>query len=83
MLSIVRKNIEGKTVGIILPFHKLFCFSCPEYHEQFCSLHPHRDIVYRRVTAMFNGIKELHYKEARERLGLLSLERRRLMRHHD
>lgn len=44
MLSIMRKDIEAKTEGIILPFHETLMFSCLEYHEHFCSLHPSRNI---------------------------------------
>lgn len=32
---------------------------------------------------MIKGIKQLHYKETRKRLGLFNLESRRLMGHYD
>lgn len=44
-LSMMRTDIEAKTEGIILSFHKTLVFSCLEYCEQLCSLHPSRNIA--------------------------------------
>lgn len=45
MLITTRTDIEVKAESIILPFQKTLVFSCLEDYEQFCYLHPSRNIV--------------------------------------
>lgn len=45
MLIILTMDIEAKAESIILPFQKTLVFSFLEDYEQFCYLHPSRNIV--------------------------------------
>ena len=83
MPGIIRKGIENKTANIILPLYKSMVRPHLEYCVQFWSPHLQKDIVemekvQKRATKMITGLGNLPYEERLRRLGLFSLEKRRL-----
>ncbi|CAM5109632.1 unnamed protein product [Eretmochelys imbricata] len=83
MLGIIKKVIENKMENILLPLYKSMVRPHPEYCIQMWS-HLKKDIlalekVQRRATKMIRGLEWVPYEERLKRLGLFSLEKRRLM----
>ncbi|XP_074849472.1 BBSome complex member BBS7 isoform X2 [Carettochelys insculpta] len=83
MLGIIKKGIDNKTKDIILPLYKTMVCLHLEYCVQTWSPHLKKDIlalekVQKRATKMIRGLERVPYGERLERLGLFSLEKRRL-----
>ncbi|CAM5102996.1 unnamed protein product [Eretmochelys imbricata] len=84
MLGIIKKGIENKTENILLPLYKSMVCPHLEYCVQMWSPHLKKDIlalekVQKRETKMFRGLEWVLYEGRLKRLGLFSLEKRRLM----
>uniref|UniRef100_A0A674K5X3 HECT-type E3 ubiquitin transferase n=1 Tax=Terrapene triunguis TaxID=2587831 RepID=A0A674K5X3_9SAUR len=85
MLGIIKKGIHNKPENIILPLYKSMVRPHLDYCMQMWSPHLKKDIlelekVQKRVTKMIRGLEWLPYEERLIRLGLFSLEKRRLGR---
>ncbi|CAM5097662.1 unnamed protein product [Natator depressus] len=83
MLGIIKKGIENKTENILLPLYKSMVCPHLEYWVQMWSPHLKKDIlalekVQKRATKMIRGLEWVPYEERLKRLGLFSLEKRRL-----
>uniref|UniRef100_A0A8C3SIE1 Uncharacterized protein n=1 Tax=Chelydra serpentina TaxID=8475 RepID=A0A8C3SIE1_CHESE len=83
MLGIIRKGIDNKTENILLPLYKSMVRPHLEYCVQMWSPHCKKDLlelekVQKRATKMMRGVERLPYEERFIRLGLFSLEKRRL-----
>ncbi|CAM4653692.1 unnamed protein product [Lepidochelys kempii] len=83
MLGIIKKGIENKMENILLPLYKSMVCPHLEYCIQMWSPHLKKDIValekvQRRATKMISGLERVPYEERLKRLGLFSLEKRRL-----
>uniref|UniRef100_K7GG65 Reverse transcriptase domain-containing protein n=1 Tax=Pelodiscus sinensis TaxID=13735 RepID=K7GG65_PELSI len=83
MLGNIKKGIENKTQNILLSLYKTMVRPHPEYCVQLWSPHLKKDIlalesVQKRATKMIRGLERVPYKKRLKRLGLFSLEKRRL-----
>uniref|UniRef100_A0A8C4XYG1 Reverse transcriptase domain-containing protein n=1 Tax=Gopherus evgoodei TaxID=1825980 RepID=A0A8C4XYG1_9SAUR len=83
MLGIIKKGIENKTENILLPLYKSMVHPHLEYCVQMLPPHLKKDIlalekVQKRATKMIRGLERVPYEERLKRLGLFSLEKRRL-----
>ena len=83
MLGFIGQNIEYRSWDVLLTLYKALVRPHLEYCVQFWSLYYRKDIiklerVHKRFTRMLPGLDGLSYKERLDRLGLFSLERRRL-----
>ncbi|CAM5122732.1 unnamed protein product [Eretmochelys imbricata] len=83
MLGIIKKGIENKMENILLPLYKSKVRPHLEYCIQMWSPHLKKDIlalekVQKRATKMIRGMEWVPYEERLKRLGLFSLEKRRL-----
>ena len=83
MLAFISQGIEYKSWEIMLQLYKILVSSHLEYCVQFWSPHYQKDVealerVQRRFTRMLPGLEGVGYEERLNKLGLFSLERRRL-----
>ena len=83
MLGFIGQNIEYRSWDVLLKLYKTLIRPLLEYCVQFWSPYYRKDIiklerVQKRFTRMLQGLDGLSYKERLDRLGLFSLERRRL-----
>ena len=83
MLAFINHCIEYRSWEVMLRLYKALVRPNLEYCVQFWSPNYRKDInklerVQRRFTRMLPGFKHLEYKERLRKLGLYSLERRRL-----
>ena len=75
--------IEYKSQDVMLQLYKTLVRPYLEYCVQFWSPHYRKDVealerVQKRFTRMLPGLEGMSYKERLDKLGLFSLERRRL-----
>ncbi|PLS49478.1 hypothetical protein CYV29_15670, partial [Carnobacterium maltaromaticum] len=83
MLSFIGRGIEYKSWQVMLQLYRTLVRPHLEYCVQFWSPHYQKDVdalerVQRRFTRMLPGMEGASYEERLSRLGLFSLERRRL-----
>ena len=83
MLGFIGQNIEYRSWDVLLKLYKTLLRPHLEYCVQFWSPYYRKDIiklerVQKRFTRMLPGLDGLSYKETLDRLGLFSLESRRL-----
>ena len=83
MLGFIGQNIEYRSWDVLLKLSKTLVRPHLEYCVQFKSPYYRKDIiklerVQKRFTRMLPELDGLSYKERLDRLGLFSLERRRL-----
>ena len=83
MLGFIAQKIEYRSCDVLLKLYKTLVRPHLEYCVQFWSPCYRKDIiklerVQKRFTQMPPGLDGLSYKERLDRLGLFSLERRRL-----
>ena len=83
MLDFIDQNIEYRSWGVLLKLYKTLVRPHLEYCVQFWSSYSRKDIiklerVQKRFTWMLPGLDGLSYKDMLDRLGLFSLECRRL-----
>ena len=83
MLGFIDQNIEYRSWDVLLKLYMTLVRPHLEYYVQFWSPYYRKDIiklerVQKRCTRMLLGFDGLGYQERLDRLGLCSLERRRL-----
>ena len=83
VLAFINQSIEYRSREVMLKLYKALVRPILEYGVQFWSPNYRKDInkierVQRRCTRMLPGFKQLSYRERLNKLGLYSLERRRL-----
>eukprot|EP00061_Rhincodon_typus_P012832 g38819.t1 len=83
MLAFIGRGIEYKGREVMLQLYKTLVRPHIEYWVQFWSSHYQKDMnalekVQKRFTRMLPGMGEFSYEERLDRLGLFSLEGRRL-----
>ena len=83
MLAFIGRGIEYKSCRLMLQLYRTLVRPHLEYCVQFWSPYYRKDVetlerVQRRFTRMLPGMEGLSYEERLEKLGLFSLERRRL-----
>ena len=83
MLGFIGQNIEYRSWGVLSKLDKTLVRPHLEYCVQFWSPYHKKDIiklerVQERFTRILLGFDGLSYRERLDRLGLFSLERRRL-----
>ena len=82
-LAFINRGIDYKSREVMLELYRTLVRPQLEYCVQFWSPHYRKDVialegVQRRFTRMLPGMKHLSYEERLDRLGLFSLEQRRL-----
>ena len=83
MLAFIGRGIEFKNWQVMLQLYRTLVRLHLEYSVQFWSPHYQKDVealerVQKRFTRMLPGMEDISYEERLEKLGLFSLERRRL-----
>ena len=83
MLAFIGRGIEYKSWSLMLQLYRTLVRPHLEYCVQFWSPYYRKDVetlerVQRRFTRMLPGMEGLGYEERLKKLGLFSLERRRL-----
>ncbi|XP_059843914.1 P-selectin glycoprotein ligand 1 isoform X2 [Hypanus sabinus] len=83
ILAFINQNIEYKNWNVMVRLYKALVRPNLEYCMQFWSPNYWKDInkverVQRRFTRMLLGLEKMSYRERLNRLGLYSLERRRM-----
>ncbi|CAM4587787.1 unnamed protein product [Lepidochelys kempii] len=83
LLGIIKKGVKNKTENILLPLYKSMVRPHLEYCIQMWSPHLKKDIlalekVQKRATKMIRVLERVPYEDRLKRLGLFSLEKRRL-----
>ncbi|MBB6707133.1 reverse transcriptase family protein [Proteus mirabilis] len=83
MLSFIGQSIEYRSWEVMLRLYRTLVRPLLEYCVQFWSPSYRKDVVklervQKRFTRMLPGLEDLSYRERLNRLGLFSLERRRL-----
>ena len=82
-LAFINRSIEYKSWSVMVRLYKALVRPNLEYCVQFWSPSYRKDVnkierVQRRFTRIVPGLKKLSYRERLNRLGLYSLERRRM-----
>jgi len=82
-LAFINRSIEYKSWSVMVRLYKALVRPNLEYCVQFWSPSYRKDVnkierVQRRFTRMLPGLEKLSYRERLNRLGLYSLERRRM-----
>ena len=83
MLGFIGQNIEYRSWDVLLKLYKTLVRPHLEYCAQFWSPYYRKDIiklerVQKRFTGMLPGLDGLSFQERLDKMGLFSLERRRL-----
>ena len=84
MLAFIGRGIEFKNWQVMLQLYRTLVRPHLEYSVQFWSPHYQKDVetlerVQKRFTKMLPGMEGISSEERLEKLGLFSLERRRLI----
>eukprot|EP00061_Rhincodon_typus_P008708 g31569.t1 len=83
MLAFIAQFFEYRSGDVMLTSYRILVRPLLEYCVEFWLLRSRKDIiklkrVQKRFTRMLPGVECLSYEEQMDKLGLLSLERRRL-----